>query len=157
MQRREPRIMAGKRFFLKALERRKVLAISSGMNIMTVMDAVLAVLDDDKCLKRTGMQLVQLLFATALLSSNVLPSSYISPDAKMPNIDESSWQVSGSVDQFMDLFRFCRDDLVAIMANLDLVDEQSGKYKMFSCPFSKNSSKCRFIAQDSCNEDLKSI
>jgi hypothetical protein len=84
-QRRKPRIIAGKRFFLKALERRKVLAISNAMNIISMLDAVLAVLEDDKCLRRTGLQLAQLTFATALLSSTVLPSS---PDAKIPDIDE---------------------------------------------------------------------
>ena len=73
MQRKEPRIDAVRRFFLRALERKKALAISSVMNILPVLDAVLAILESDKCLKRLGLQLVQLMFATAVLSSTVLP------------------------------------------------------------------------------------
>ncbi len=65
---REPRNIARKKFFLNQLERRKILAISSVTNLIPALDALLSVLDDDKCLKRTGMQFVQLLFAASLLS-----------------------------------------------------------------------------------------
>ena len=95
-QRKKPRNDAGKRFFLKALERRKASAISSVMNILYVMDAVLAVLEDDLCIKRTGVQLIQLMFATAVLSSTVLPHTYISPGSYRPTMDNNPWKVSGT-------------------------------------------------------------
>ena len=117
-QRKEPRTNAGKRLFLKALERKKVLAISCVMNILPLLDAVLGVLENDKCLKRKGLQLVQLLLATTLLASSVLPHSYISPHCKMPTIDENPWVVQGTSDQFMDLFRFRRDDIITMLAEL---------------------------------------
>jgi hypothetical protein len=130
-QRKEPRISAGRRFFLKALERRKALAISCVMNILPILDAVLGVMENDRCLKRKGLQLVQLLFATAVLSSSVLQHSYVSPDAHMPTIDENPWVVTGTTDQYMDLFRFRRDDIFAMLVNFDLVDANSGVYKFF--------------------------
>jgi hypothetical protein len=130
-QRKEPRTNAGKRLFLKALERKKVLAISCVMNILPLLDAVLGVLENDKCLKRKGLQLVQLLLATTLLASSVLPHSYISPHCKMPTIDENPWVVQGTSDQFMDLFRFRRDDIITMLASFELVDNNSGEYKTF--------------------------
>ena len=129
-QRKEPRIDAGRRFFLRALERRKALAISSVMNILPVLDAVLAILESDKCLKRLGLQLVQLMFATAVLSSTVLPSSYVAPDKKMPTIDENPWVVSGTVDQYMDLFRFRREDIITMMSHFAFIHDD-GSYKNF--------------------------
>jgi len=55
----------------------------------------------------------------------------MSPHAEMPTIDENPWVVSGTSDQFMDLFRFRRDDIIAMMENFNLVDEVSGTYEIF--------------------------
>jgi hypothetical protein len=130
-QRKEPRMGAGRRFFQKILERRKALAISCVLNTLPVLDAVMALLDNDKCLKRTCVQLVQLLFASSILASTVLPASYLSPISNIPTIDENPWVVSGTTDQFMDLFCFRRDDIITMLENFDLVDTQSGNYKVF--------------------------
>jgi hypothetical protein len=125
-QRKELRIDAGRKFFLKALERRKAQALSCILTVMPVLDVVLGLLENDKCLRRKGIQLVQLLFATAVLSSTVLPHSYISPDStQMLTIDENPWVITGTSDQFMDLFRFRRDNIITMMANFELMDENS--------------------------------
>jgi hypothetical protein len=73
------------------------------LNTLPVLDAVMALLDNAKCLNRTGVQLVQLLFASSILASTVLLSSYSSPKSNMPTIDENPWVVSGAPDQYMDL------------------------------------------------------
>ena len=71
------------------------------------------------------------MFATAVLSSTGLPHAYISPGSCRPTIDNNPWKVSGTVDEYMDLFRFQRDDIITVMSSFRLINEQNGEYKTF--------------------------